>query len=127
MGWAVPFGCVVGEQDEFDGVSGSDSESVLWGEMDAFQHVNNTVYFRYFEMRESPILEPSAIWLDAGAWFWTFGLDQLSFSPTMTWPMTFKSVRAYLKWGMTVLSWSMPFTAPLKNCCSPGSRRRGSL
>jgi acyl-CoA thioester hydrolase len=24
-------------------------ENVLWGEMDAFQHVNNTVYFRYFE------------------------------------------------------------------------------
>jgi acyl-CoA thioester hydrolase len=24
-------------------------ETVLWGEMDAFQHVNNTVYFRYFE------------------------------------------------------------------------------
>lgn len=22
---------------------------VAWGEMDAFQHVNNTVYFRYFE------------------------------------------------------------------------------
>ena len=22
---------------------------VTWGEMDAFQHVNNTVYFRYFE------------------------------------------------------------------------------
>ena len=22
---------------------------VIWGEMDAFQHVNNTVYFRYFE------------------------------------------------------------------------------
>ena len=25
------------------------NESVLWGEMDAFNHVNNTVYFRYFE------------------------------------------------------------------------------
>ncbi len=24
-------------------------ERVVWGEMDAFQHVNNTVYFRYFE------------------------------------------------------------------------------
>jgi len=24
-------------------------QSVLWGEMDAFQHVNNVVYFRYFE------------------------------------------------------------------------------
>jgi acyl-CoA thioester hydrolase len=23
--------------------------SVAWGEMDAFQHVNNSVYFRYFE------------------------------------------------------------------------------
>lgn len=22
---------------------------IVWGEMDAFQHVNNTVYFRYFE------------------------------------------------------------------------------
>jgi acyl-CoA thioester hydrolase len=24
-------------------------QSVVWGEMDAFQHVNNVVYFRYFE------------------------------------------------------------------------------
>lgn len=25
------------------------THQVIWGEMDAFQHVNNTVYFRYFE------------------------------------------------------------------------------
>lgn len=25
------------------------SQDVLWGDMDAFEHVNNTVYFRYFE------------------------------------------------------------------------------
>ncbi len=24
-------------------------EEIIWGDMDAFQHVNNTVYFRYFE------------------------------------------------------------------------------
>ncbi len=24
-------------------------QEVVWGEMDAYQHVNNTVYFRYFE------------------------------------------------------------------------------
>ncbi len=24
-------------------------QNVLWGDMDAFQHVNNAVYFRYFE------------------------------------------------------------------------------
>ena len=27
--------------------------SVRWGEMDAFQHVNNTVYFKYFESKSS--------------------------------------------------------------------------
>ena len=25
------------------------SQNVVWGDMDAFQHINNTVYFRYFE------------------------------------------------------------------------------
>lgn len=25
------------------------SQQVIWGDMDAFEHVNNTVYFRYFE------------------------------------------------------------------------------
>lgn len=24
-------------------------QNVIWGDMDAFEHVNNTVYFRYFE------------------------------------------------------------------------------
>ena len=30
---------------------------VAWGEMDAFQHVNNTVYFRYFESARIAYLE----------------------------------------------------------------------
>jgi acyl-CoA thioester hydrolase len=25
------------------------TQDVIWGDMDAFQHVNNTVYLRYFE------------------------------------------------------------------------------
>jgi len=25
------------------------SQELVWGDMDAFQHINNTVYFRYFE------------------------------------------------------------------------------
>ena len=25
------------------------SQNIIWGDMDAFDHVNNTVYFRYFE------------------------------------------------------------------------------
>ncbi|ANM32345.1 hypothetical protein ABI59_18505 [Acidobacteria bacterium Mor1] len=37
--------------------------SVVWGDMDAYQHLNNTVYFRYFEsvrvelLRESGFIE----------------------------------------------------------------------
>lgn len=30
---------------------------VAWGDMDAFQHVNNTVYFRYFESARIAYLE----------------------------------------------------------------------
>ncbi|MBT8075182.1 MAG: thioesterase family protein, partial [Gammaproteobacteria bacterium] len=25
------------------------SQDLVWGDMDAFAHINNTVYFRYFE------------------------------------------------------------------------------
>lgn len=34
---------------------------VAWGEMDAYQHVNNVVYFRYFENARLP-------WLDKIGW-----------------------------------------------------------
>ena len=30
---------------------------VKWGDMDAFQHVNNTIYFRYFESVRIAYLE----------------------------------------------------------------------
>jgi acyl-CoA thioester hydrolase len=37
---------------------------VAWGEMDAFQHVNNSVYFRYFDSRApaSPTSSGSISW-----------------------------------------------------------------
>lgn len=35
---------------------------VLWGEMDALQHVNNTVYFRYFENARIAYFEKLAVW-----------------------------------------------------------------
>ena len=34
---------------------------VLWGEMDAFQHVNNVVYFRYFESGRIAYLEEAGM------------------------------------------------------------------
>ena len=35
--------------EEFDQCNVAIELPVVWGEMDAFQHVNNVVYFRYFE------------------------------------------------------------------------------
>jgi acyl-CoA thioester hydrolase len=35
--------------DQFEQCKVSIDTPVAWGEMDAFQHVNNTVYFKYFE------------------------------------------------------------------------------
>lgn len=34
---------------------------VAWGDMDAFQHVNNTIYFRYFESARIAYLERLAV------------------------------------------------------------------
>ena len=36
-------------QDLLDTYPITVTEAIIWGDMDAFQHVNNTVYFRYFE------------------------------------------------------------------------------
>jgi acyl-CoA thioester hydrolase len=39
-------------------------EKVQWGDMDAFQHVNNTVYFRYFERVRFAYFEKSGLLKD---------------------------------------------------------------
>tara|TARA_B100000683_G_scaffold153793_1_gene148665 strand:- start:2472 stop:2885 length:414 start_codon:yes stop_codon:yes gene_type:complete len=36
-------------------------QKVYWGEMDAFNHVNNTIYFRYFENARLLYFEESGI------------------------------------------------------------------
>ena len=36
-------------------------QPVIWGDMDAFEHVNNTVYFRYFEDARMAYFEKTGI------------------------------------------------------------------
>ena len=36
-------------------------QKVIWGDMDAFEHVNNTVYFRYFEDIRIEFFEKSGV------------------------------------------------------------------
>jgi acyl-CoA thioester hydrolase len=36
-------------------------QDVIWGDMDAFQHVNNTVYFRYFEDSRMAYFEKTGV------------------------------------------------------------------
>lgn len=38
------------------------TQDVLWGDMDAFAHVNNTVYFRYFEDARIAYFDRTGIW-----------------------------------------------------------------
>lgn len=37
------------------------SQNVIWGDMDAYGHVNNTVYFRYFETARMAFFEKVAV------------------------------------------------------------------
>lgn len=39
---------------------------VVWGEMDARQHVNNTVYFRYFESARTVYFDRLGVWAMIG-------------------------------------------------------------
>lgn len=44
-------------------------QQVLWGEMDAFNHINNVVYFRYFETGRVEFFNKTNLWqiyLDEG-------------------------------------------------------------
>ena len=36
-------------------------QDVIWGDMDAFSHVNNTVYFRYFEDARMAFFEKTGV------------------------------------------------------------------
>lgn len=37
------------------------TQAVIWGDLDAFDHVNNTVYFRYFEDARMAFFEKSGV------------------------------------------------------------------
>lgn len=37
-------------------------QQVLWGEMDAFNHINNVIYFRYFETGRVIFFNKSDLW-----------------------------------------------------------------
>lgn len=37
-------------------------QQVLWGEMDAFNHINNVIYFRYFETARVEFFNQSGLW-----------------------------------------------------------------
>jgi len=37
-------------------------QQVLWGEMDAFNHINNVIYFRYFETGRVQFFNQTELW-----------------------------------------------------------------
>jgi acyl-CoA thioester hydrolase len=66
---------------------------VVWGEMDALQHVNNVVYFRYFETARIAYFDKARIWLT---------LDQTGIGPILA--STWCRYKAPLTYPDTVLA-----------------------
>ncbi|MDB5226943.1 MAG: putative thioesterase [Bacteroidota bacterium] len=53
-------------------------QEILWGEMDGFNHINNVIYFRYFETGRVHFMYESGIWqmlLDEGVYIVVGKLD----------------------------------------------------
>jgi len=48
-------------RENFDQCKSRIQITVAWGEMDAFQHVNNVVYFKYFESARINYFEETGI------------------------------------------------------------------
>jgi acyl-CoA thioester hydrolase len=62
--------------------------AVAWGEMDAFQHVNNVVYFRYFETARIAYFERAGWATPAGAIGPILGSTSCAFKFPLTYPDT---------------------------------------
>ncbi len=66
------------------------TQTVQWGEMDALRHVNNTVYFRYFENVRVHFMQQSGIndTIVSNRIGPVLGHTQCSFLRPLTWPDT---------------------------------------
>jgi len=66
------------------------SQAVQWGEMDAFQHVNNSVYFQYFENARIHYFEETGInaYMASHQVGPILGSTECKFLAPLTWPDT---------------------------------------
>ncbi|MCL6417313.1 acyl-CoA thioesterase [Aestuariirhabdus sp. Z084] len=63
-------------------------QQVVWGDMDAFQHVNNSVYFRYFEDARMAYFERAQVmqWMKEHSKGPILGSTQCRFRAPLTYP-----------------------------------------
>ncbi|HEY0880522.1 MAG TPA: thioesterase family protein [Archangium sp.] len=85
---------------------------VAWGEMDAFGHVNNANYLRWFESARIAYFEKVAVSIgasDASAWIPILGRATIDFRKPVSYPDTVTLEASVVKFGNT--SFTMAYRA----------------
>lgn len=85
---------------------------VQWGEMDAFQHVNNANYLRWFESARIAYFEKIASAAPAGSWSPILARATIDFRIPVTYPDTIRIEATVTKFGNT--SFTMGYRATSK-------------
>jgi acyl-CoA thioester hydrolase len=75
---------------------------IVWGEMDALGHVNNTVYFRYFEQARISIFEAAGFHTKPEAGFAPIVAEvRCRFRMPLTYPERIRVGTRFVRWGTT--------------------------
>lgn len=90
---------------------------VLWGHMDAMGHVNNTLYFRYFESARVEYMDQMGLFCDPeNAVFPILASTKCDYKVPLTYPDTIIVTAKTVKVGRTSFTQVYEITSTAKNC-----------
>lgn len=96
---------------------------VAWGEMDAFGHVNNANYLRWFESARIAYFEKVGVSIgtaDASAWIPILGRATIDFRKPATYPDTIEVQATVTKFGTTSFTMAYRATSPTLGVVAEG-------
>ena len=96
---------------------------VAWGEMDAFGHVNNANYLRWFESARIAYFERIKVGIsarDASAWVPILGRATIDFRKPVTYPDTVTLEATVTKFGNTSFTMAYRAVSPVLGLAAEG-------
>lgn len=92
---------------------------VLWGHMDAMGHVNNTIYFRYFESARVEYMEKMGLFCDPDEpIFPILASTKCDYKVPLTYPDEIIVTAKTIKVGRTSFTQAYEITSTAQNCVS---------